>query len=87
MKIVRSAFAVEGAELAPLLAALLTPASVVALTLAFWRLGADLSWTGQFAITAGMFSHWQVWMALAVGLQSSAMYFSRTLKKQPNRKQ
>jgi hypothetical protein len=53
-------------ELGPLAAALLSPASAVALALAFWRLGADLGWTAQFAISSGLFSHWQVWMALSV---------------------
>jgi hypothetical protein len=74
-------------ELAPLLAALLSPASVVALVLAFWRLGADLGWTGQFAISAGLFSHWQVWMALAVGLQTWAAHLSKTQKKHQDPRQ
>jgi hypothetical protein len=74
-------------ELAPLLAAFLSPASVVALVLAFWRLGADLGWTGQFAISTGLFSHWQVWMALAVGLQTWAAHLSKIQKKQRNPRQ
>src|SRR5271157_1810947 len=74
-------------ELAPLLAVLLPPFSVIALILAFWRLGADLGWTAQFAISAGLFSHWQVWMALAVGLQSWAAHLSKTQKKQQNPRQ
>jgi hypothetical protein len=47
----------------------LTPASAVALVAALWRLAYDLDWTGRFAISEGLFSHWQVWMALAVLLQ------------------
>jgi hypothetical protein len=74
-------------ELAPLLAALLPPFSVIALILAFWRLGSDIGWTGQFAISAGLFSHWQVWMALAVGLQTWAVHLSKTQKKQQNPRQ
>ena len=74
-------------ELVPLLAALLSPASVVAVVLAFWRLGADLGWTGHFAISTGLFSHWQVWMALAVGLQTWAAHISKTQKNQRNPRQ
>ncbi len=47
------------------LAALLTPAAVMAAVLGFWRLAADLRWTGNFAIPNGLFSHWQVWFASA----------------------
>jgi hypothetical protein len=37
--------------------------------MALWRLGYDLDWTGRFAISGGIFSHWQVWMALALVLR------------------
>lgn len=39
---------------------------------ALWRLGADLKWTGDFFIPDGMFSRWQVWLALAVATQAAA---------------
>jgi hypothetical protein len=54
------------------LPALLTPASVTALVLGLWRVSADLGWTGEFLIANGFFSHWQVWIALAIGLQVAA---------------
>jgi hypothetical protein len=47
------------------MAALLTPAAVMAAVLGVWRLAADLKWTGDFAIASGLFSHWQVWFASA----------------------
>ena len=47
----------------------LAPASAVALVAALWRLAYDLDLTGRFAISEGLFSHWQVWMGLAVLLQ------------------
>ena len=47
------------------MAALLTPAAVMASVLGVWRLAADLRWTGDFAIANGLFSHWQVWFASA----------------------
>jgi hypothetical protein len=54
------------------LPALLTPAAVVALVLGLWRVSADLGWTEDFLISNGFFSHWQVWIALAIGLQAAA---------------
>jgi hypothetical protein len=59
------------------LASILTPLSMMALVLGFWRLGADLNLTGQFAISQGMFSHWQVWMAVAIVMQAVAIILSR----------
>jgi hypothetical protein len=55
------------------LPALLTPAAVVALVLGLWRVSSDLAWTGEFVIANGFFSHWQVWIALAGGLQLAAV--------------
>jgi hypothetical protein len=37
--------------------------------MALWRLAYDLNWTGSFAVSEGVFSHWQVWMGLALLLQ------------------
>ena len=45
----------------------LTLSAVTCLTLAAWRLTSDLGWTGEFAITEGLLSHWQVWMTLTIG--------------------
>jgi hypothetical protein len=59
-------------ETADLLVALISPASVIALVLGLWRLTADLEWTGSFFISKGLFSHWQVWIALAVVLRLGA---------------
>jgi len=58
-------------------AALISPAGVMALVLAFWRLAADLKFTGQFPITDGLFSHWQIWMAAGVALHSCAILLNR----------
>ena len=57
--------------------ALLTPAALMAFALGIWRLAADLSWTGEFAITSGLFSHWQVWLAGAALLQFAAHLLGR----------
>ena len=50
----------------------LAPASMIAMVFGIWRLGADLGWTGAFVISGGFFSHWQVWLALAVALRLAA---------------
>jgi len=64
-------------RLALALSALLTPAALMAFALAFWRFGADMSWTGRFAITDGLFSHWQVWTAMGTTLQIGAVVLNR----------
>src|SRR6476660_1957463 len=64
-------------QIAVALASLLTPASLMALVLGFWRLGADLNMTGAFAISKGIFSHWQVWMAVAIIMQAVAIVLGR----------
>jgi hypothetical protein len=64
-------------ELASVAAALLTPAAAMALVLGVWRLGSDLKWTGEFAIRRGIFSHWQVWIAMAGLLQTCASILNR----------
>jgi hypothetical protein len=62
------------------LPALLTPASVVALVLGVWRISSDLGWTEQFLIVNGFFSHWQVWIALAIVLQIAASSLSAKMQ-------
>ncbi len=52
-------------------------ASVAALLMALWRLGTDLNWTDWFAISQGLFSHWQLWLALAILLQVAAIMLQR----------
>lgn len=58
-------------------ASLLTPAALMACMLGLWRLTADLNATGQFPISSGIFSHWQVWLALAGSLQFFATVLNR----------
>src|SRR5687767_3070588 len=51
------------------MSSLMTPLAVMAWALAFWRIAADLRWAGEFAIPNGIFSHWQVWIAVAIAVQ------------------
>jgi len=64
-------------RLALAVAALLPPAAFCAGALGLWRIAADLNWTGSFAIPNGIFSHWQVWLGAAVGLQFCARALNR----------
>jgi hypothetical protein len=64
-------------DAALLMGALLSPAAMMAFVLGCWRLGADLNWMGRFAISRGLFSHWQVWMALACLLQTCGSLLTR----------
>jgi hypothetical protein len=64
-------------RLALVLAALLPPSALAAGVLALWRIAADLNWTNSFAISTGIFSHWQVWLGAAVALQMCARALNR----------
>ena len=58
-------------------AGLLTPAACLVGVIGLWRLTADLGFTAGFAISTGIFSHWQVWLATAVALQLCARLLNR----------
>lgn len=45
--------------------------------LGVWRLGTDVGWTQDFVISTGVWSHWQVWLALAAGLNAGASFVLR----------
>jgi hypothetical protein len=62
---------------APVVSYLMTPVALVAYALAFWRLGADLNWMGEFFISQGLLSRWQVWLALAIATQLAAKELNR----------
>lgn len=62
---------------------LMTPLAVMMWSLAFWRIAADMRWTGEFAISTGFFSHWQVWIALALAVQFAAFLLHRYARREP----
>ena len=70
----------EGLEL---IAIFLTPLALMETALGLWRLGADLDFTGGFFISSGLFSHWQVWLALAAGTQFLSLTLGRYLRNFP----
>jgi uncharacterized membrane protein len=59
------------------LSVLLTPVAAMALALALWGVAADLNWTSSFAISSGLFSHWQSWLGAAALLQLAARMLNR----------
>ena len=42
-----------------------------------WRLGADLNWLDEFFIHQGIFSRWQVWLAIAIATHLIANQLNR----------
>jgi hypothetical protein len=58
---------------------LLTPVAVLAGALSVWRLAADAGWTNGFFIADGFLSHWQLWFAIAIGIQMSAWGLNRRI--------
>ena len=72
----------RGARRAALVAStLLTPAAALALALGCWGLAAQRNWTGGFAISSGVFSHWEVWLAGAAVLEICARLLYRYARK------
>ncbi|HXU19662.1 MAG TPA: hypothetical protein VN788_03655 [Verrucomicrobiae bacterium] len=65
---------------ASLVAYLLRPLALAAAALGVWRLSADLGWTDAFFITHGLFSHFQVWFALAIGLHFVTVALDRSVR-------
>ena len=58
-------------------AALLTPASLMALVLGIWRISADLKLTSSFYVASGPFSDWRLWLGAAALLQLCAHFLNR----------
>jgi hypothetical protein len=59
------------------MSSLMTPLALMAWALGGWRLAADLEWTGSFAIQEGVFSHWQVWIAVGFAVQFASFLLHR----------
>ncbi|MBC8166684.1 MAG: hypothetical protein H7Y20_12525 [Bryobacteraceae bacterium] len=59
------------------LASLMTPVAFMAWALGMWRIASDLKLAASFAISEGMFSHWQVWFAVGIAVQFAAFLLHR----------
>lgn len=62
---------------APIVGYFLNPMALVSYVLALWRLGADLNWLDEFFIHQGIFSRWQVWLAIAIATHLTANHLNR----------
>jgi hypothetical protein len=60
-----------------IVSALMTPIALMAFALGCWRIAADLKLTGSFAISDGVFAHWQVWIAIAIAVQFAAFLLQK----------
>jgi hypothetical protein len=58
-------------------AGLLAPAVLAAYVLGVWRLCTDVGIAGDFEIKQGLFSHWQVWIALGAAGNVLAVVLNR----------
>jgi hypothetical protein len=63
-------------QVASAIGTLLVPAALMAYILGIWRLASDLGMAGEFAIS-GLFSHWQVWVAIAAALHIASSSLNR----------
>ena len=70
-------FAAKHAPVASGAAGLAALVAVSCLMLALWRLTSDLGWTGEFVISAGLLSHWQVWMAITIAFGAIGVRLAR----------
>lgn len=64
-------------KLAFAVSSLLTPTAVLCFVVALWRMLSDLGVTEEFAIRGGLLSHWQVWLAAGILVQSLSVYLNR----------
>lgn len=60
---------------------LIAPVALMAWALGSWGVLADLKFAGEFAIATGLFSHWQVWIALGTALQFAAFLLQRAARR------
>lgn len=60
-----------------ILEVVLTPVAVLAAALGAWRLSADPGWTSTFFIAGGLLSRYQLWFAVAMAAQMSALFLNR----------
>jgi hypothetical protein len=66
-----------GLVVAPISGLMLTAVAALAGMLGIWRSGADPGWTTRFFIAGGLFSRYQLWLAIAIGAQASAFMLER----------
>jgi hypothetical protein len=73
----------DAKQFGPIVGQLMTPVALTGYLLAAWRLGADMNWLGDFFISKGLLSRWQVWLALAAATQVAANQMKRSGRTDP----
>ncbi len=73
--------AASSTEALRLVGALLPAFALTCGIVAVWRVGADLGVFDEFFVSDGSFSHWQIWLALALGAQFGSVSISRRLQR------
>ena len=63
-----SSKAIPYQELVRMTPTLLSPLAAISIVMAVWRFGSDIGWTDTFVVSDGLLSHWQVWLALGIGI-------------------
>jgi hypothetical protein len=68
----------KNGRLAWVAAGFMTLGTVSCFCLGIWRLGVDFGWAGEFVFPdTSFFSHWQIWLALAMLIQVVAWKLNR----------
>ncbi len=71
-------------NLALAIASLLAPSALMTFTISIWSLAASLRWTGDFFVSRGLFSHWQVWLSTAAVMLALAWLLNRYARGEEN---
>jgi hypothetical protein len=71
----------KNSGIAILAASLLTLVSISFASLGIWRIGTDLAWAGDFVVSDGLLSHWQIWIGAALLIQYAAWRLNRYAKQ------
>src|SRR5581483_2716766 len=62
-------------------ATFLQPVVLMAFAVALWRIGVDVHMARSFVISDGLFSHWQVWLAVTGVLQVGVLELNRLARR------
>jgi hypothetical protein len=71
----------KNSRMAMLGSTFLTLVAITCGSMGMWRVGYDLNYAGAFVFQDGLLSHWQVWLAAAVGAQYSGWQLTRYARR------
>jgi hypothetical protein len=61
----------------PAISSFLTLIALACFILGTWIICAGLGWAGEFIVRSGVFSHWQIWMAVGIAAQLCSFRLNR----------